>query len=332
MTWLRDTRPMTTLRATRRPRSCAATHDHAVSRTRLVRHGATSPRSMPGGRASRAAGSAPARPVNLGPFIAARWAHHVLIAGQAGAVDAEVEPGVGEAQVLVEAVGGRIAVPACLAIVGPVADRAGATPGSIAAAGTSRRCLLTHAGKPSTSIIEATGLPGGQDLALLWGPARRGTRRLPGREGHQPIAATGSTDTLRNQSQLEHAPQQMPADPQNAAAPPADTSGWPTPARFTRVGAHRGQDTWPRGARWTRAALPGRPRRPAPHPLRRPLVAACEQAGLGQYREATSSWRHTAAVRHDHDVRTVRVYRTGGTSVGLGKARREATAAAHGYP
>ncbi len=203
MTWLRDTRPMTTLRATRRPRSCAATHDHAVSRTRLVRHGATSPRSMPGGRASRAAGSAPARPVNLGPFIAARRAHHVLITGQAGAVDEEVEPGVGEAQVLVEAVGGRIAVPACLAIVGPVTDRAGATPGSIAAAETSRHCLLTHAGKPSTSIGEATGLPGGQDVVLLWG---RLAADCHGVDRHQPHRRHWldrySTETVRSWSML----------------------------------------------------------------------------------------------------------------------------------
>src|SRR2546430_17714093 len=116
--------------------------------------------------------------LNLGPFIAAGWAHEVLVAGKAGAVDAEVEAGVDEAEVPVEAVGGHVGVPASWAIVGPVTDRAGGTPGSVSAAGTSRHCLLTHAGKPSTSAGPATGLPGDDfrsALAAGWPQVCRGS-------------------------------------------------------------------------------------------------------------------------------------------------------------
>jgi hypothetical protein len=87
--------------------------------------------------------------VELRLFIAAGWADQVLVAGEAGAVDAEVEAGIGEAEFLVEAIGGRTGVPASLTIVGPVTDRAGATPGPVTAARTSREQLLIHAGSLS---------------------------------------------------------------------------------------------------------------------------------------------------------------------------------------
>jgi hypothetical protein len=96
--------------------------------------------------------------VKLRPFIGAGWAHQVSVAGGAGAVDVEVEPGFGESEVAVEGIGRRVAVPASLTVVGPVADRAGGTASSVATARTSRQCLLTHAGKPSTSTSQATGL------------------------------------------------------------------------------------------------------------------------------------------------------------------------------
>jgi len=120
--------------------------------------------------------------VNLRPFIAAGRAHQVLVAGDAGAVNVEVEPGIGEAQVPIEAIGRRTGVPASLAIVGPVTDRAGGTPSSVATARTSRQCLLTHAGKPVTSMSEATGLPGdGIDTggAGSESPGRRPLRPAP---------------------------------------------------------------------------------------------------------------------------------------------------------
>ena len=91
--------------------------------------------------------------VKLRPLIAARWAHQVLVSGKAGAVDTEVEPGLGEAEIPIKAVGGRTRVPASLAIIGPITDRARATPGPIATTRTSRQHLLTHAGKSVTSTL-----------------------------------------------------------------------------------------------------------------------------------------------------------------------------------
>jgi hypothetical protein len=112
--------------------------------------------------------------MKLWPFIAAGWAHQVLVAGDAGAVNAEVEPSFGEIEVPVEAIGRRIGVPASLAIVGPVTDGAGGTPSAVATARTSRKCLLTHASKPFTSTSGATGLPG-DGIAEV----NRGVARLP---------------------------------------------------------------------------------------------------------------------------------------------------------
>jgi hypothetical protein len=84
----------------------------------------------------------------------AGWADQVLVAAVAGTVDAEVEPGLGEAEVPIQAIGRRIGMPASLA-VNPVTDRASAAPGSVATARTSGQCRLTHGGKSVTFQYEA---------------------------------------------------------------------------------------------------------------------------------------------------------------------------------
>jgi hypothetical protein len=87
----------------------------------------------------------------LRPLVVAWWPHKVSVAGCTGAVDAEVQPSLGKAQVPVEAARHRDRWHVALTIVGPVTDRAGGAPCSVPAAGTPWHCLLTHACNPFTS-------------------------------------------------------------------------------------------------------------------------------------------------------------------------------------
>src|SRR6185312_2749721 len=74
--------------------------------------------------------------MELRPFVAAGRPHHVLITALAGAVDAEVETGIGEVELDIDAVGGRVGGSASLAPISPVTHRTSATPRSVAAART----------------------------------------------------------------------------------------------------------------------------------------------------------------------------------------------------
>jgi hypothetical protein len=146
--------------------------------------------------------------LRLRPFVAAGWAHQVLVAGGAGAVDAEVEPGVGEAEVSIEAIGRRTRVPASLAIVGPKTYRAGATPSPVAAARTSSQRLLIHAGKSFTSTNDPIVRPGDARRrvwpALVWHGA------TPGHESGQAGVAVAApvlpVDTRRPDAAISGRP------------------------------------------------------------------------------------------------------------------------------
>jgi hypothetical protein len=147
-------------------------------------------------------GAATDTAVRLRPLLGAGWANQVLVAGEARAVDAEVEPGIGEAEVPVQAVGESVGVPAFLAVVSPVADRAGGTSSSIATACTSRRCLLNHAASLSrlragrqgrTEGITAATVPtAGNSVAS--GRWRRSHRPVVQLDGGRP--AVGRCDDL----------------------------------------------------------------------------------------------------------------------------------------